>query len=95
MVRRGAYDGCMATSTRKTKAAPIAPLRDVVAANLRAIIAAKQVKIGDLSERIHRPRQWVHRRTFGLQEITTQDIDVFAIALGVSTDDITRRPPAA
>lgn len=83
--------GRMAT-TRKVTAAPIPPLREVVAANLRSIIAAKQVKVGDLAERLGRPRQWVHRRTFAAQPITTEDIDLFARALEVSTDELTRRP---
>ena len=77
---------------RKVTAAPIPPLREVVAANLRSIIAAKQIKVGDLAELLGRPRQWVHRRTFAAQPITTEDIDLFAKALDVSTDDLTRRP---
>lgn len=82
----------MATNRKKVTAAPIPPLREVVAANLRSIIAAKRVKVGELALRLDRPRQWVHRRTFAAQPITTEDIDLFAQALGVSTDELTRRP---
>lgn len=87
------YDGGMAT-TRKAPAAPPPPppLRDVVAANLRSVIAAKQVKVHELAATMGRPRQWVHRRTFAQQPITTDDIDLFAAALGVTTDELTRRP---
>lgn len=68
-----------------------APLRDVVAANLRQIIARDNVKMGDVADKLQRPRQWVHRRTSGTGPITTEDIDAFAEALNVSTDEITRR----
>lgn len=82
----------MATKRQRPAEPTIPPLREVVAANLRSIIAAKQIKIGVLAERIGRPRQWVHRRTFAAQPITTEDIDLFARALEVSTDELTRRP---
>lgn len=67
------------------------PLREVVAANIRAIAGRDKVAMGDLAERLGRPRQWVHRRTSAGGPITTEDIDTFAAALDVSTDELTRR----
>lgn len=83
-----------ANAPKRAKTPAPTPLRDVVAGNLRAIMAREQVKATDLAERLGRPRQWVHRRTAPDGPITTEDIDALAVALKVSTDEITRRPSA-
>lgn len=82
----------MATNKQAAAESATTPLREVVASNIRAIIARDQLRVGDVAERLGRPRQWVHRRTAAAGPITTEDIDAFADALGVSTDDLTRRP---
>lgn len=69
----------------------LTPLREVVAANLRAIIARQQITAEELAERLGRPRQWHSRKMHGKVPITTEDIDVLAEALRVSTDELTDR----
>lgn len=98
----------MATPTRsrttrpKKPSTPPTPLLEVVSANLREIIRRDKIarlergepelKMSDLAARMGKSRQWVYRRTVGAGPITTDDIDVLAAALGVTTDDLTRRP---
>ena len=86
------YRGHMATTRRAPKPPAPIPLREVVASNIRAIIARDQIKVADLALKLDRPRQWVHRRSFAAGPITTEDIDAFAAALGVTSDELTRRP---
>jgi hypothetical protein len=72
---------------------PPTPLADIVAANLREIIARdKSTTLVGIGEALHRSRQWVYRRTVPIGPITTADIDELAGVLGVSTDELTRRP---
>jgi hypothetical protein len=95
----------MATATRPRTKVPKnkpAPLTEIVAANLREIIRLDKIrrlekgepelKMSDLATRAGKSRQWVYRRTVGAGPITTDDIDILADALGVSTDELTRRP---
>lgn len=67
------------------------PLAEIVAANLREILKRDEIGKTELGEKLGRTRQWVHRRATATGPITTDDIDLLAEALGVSTDDLTRR----
>lgn len=59
------------------------PVRDHVAAEMRAEVARQQLTQSQLGERMSRPQWWVSRRLTGAVPFTTEELVMFAEALGV------------
>jgi transcriptional regulator with XRE-family HTH domain len=61
-----------------------------VAANIRALMAYKQIRQSQLARRIDKGEQWLSVRLRGVQEIGLNDLDLIAGALEIDPADLLR-----
>jgi transcriptional regulator with XRE-family HTH domain len=66
------------------------PLSARVAANIRALMAYKQMRQSQLARRIGKGEQWLSVRLRGVQAIDLNDLDLIAGALEIDPADLVR-----